>query len=332
LRAYYNTTKRISVLEETLPIQSFKLSVSNGHILHVETAGNPNGIPVLYIHGGPGAGINGHYQWPFNTDDYRVIAFDQRGCGHSQPFGDLEYNTTQDLIEDIEAIRQHLDIDAWHLFGGSWGSTLALCYAIEHPKAVLSMTLRGVFLARQEDFDWFLEPTGGAAQVFPDAYANFIKQLANKHSTSSSIADAFYERFSSSDDEVSKAALSAWFNWEGAISKLTPDKHLSSDVASSQQVKSLALLECHYLKHHCFIGENHILKSAHHLRHIPTYIVHGRYDMVCKVSAAHQLHLALPNSQLNIVNGAGHSASEPGIRSALIDIMRSIAKQPALAS
>ena len=310
-----------------MPIQSFKLAVSDAHVLHIETAGKPNGIPVLYLHGGPGAGINGNYQWPFDLADYRIIAFDQRGCGHSQPFGSLENNSTQHLIQDIEALRKHLGIDAWHLFGGSWGSTLALCYAIEHPEAVLSMTLRGVFLARQQDFDWFLKPSGGAAQVFPDAYANFIKQVPTRHNNSAAIADAFYERFSSQDDEISKSALSAWFNWEGSISKLIPDKHLSSDVASNQQVKSLALLECHYLKHACFIDEDYILSKANHLRHIPTHIVHGRYDMVCQVSAAYDLHLALPQSHLNIIDNAGHSASEPGIKRALIEIMRNIAQQ-----
>ncbi|MFC4700874.1 prolyl aminopeptidase [Glaciecola siphonariae] len=308
-----------------MSIQSFKLPVSYGHTLHVEVAGNPDGIPVLYLHGGPGAGINGNYQWPFDLQRYMVVAFDQRGCGHSQPFGCLEHNSTDDLIEDIEVLRKHLNIDSWYVFGGSWGSTLALCYAIAHPLSVRTMILRGVFLARQQDFDWFLEPGGGAAQVFPDAYSRFYGQVSGQLNRSAEIADAFFEQFSSSDDNIARAALSAWFNWEGAISKLIPDKQPSSEIASNQQVKSLALLECHYLKHHCFISENYILNHAHIIKRIPTYIVHGRYDMVCQVSAAYHLHKALSHSALHIIDNAGHSASEPAIKSTLKSIMDELA-------
>lgn len=311
-----------------MPNHSFKFPVSNEHILHVEEAGNSNGIPVLFLHGGPGAGINANFQWAFDLEQYRIIGFDQRGCGHSQPFGELEHNTTTDLIEDIEALRQHLNISTWHVFGGSWGATLALCYAIAHPEAVTRLILRGIFLARQQDFDWFLEPNGGAAQVFPDAYINFSKYIPSDSERSKQISQAYYELFSSNDETVSKNALSAWFNWEGAISKLIPDEQQSSNTASNQQVKSLALLECHYLKHQCFIPENYILNNANKIVNIPTHIVHGRYDMVCQVSAAYQLHKALPGSELYIINDAGHSASEPGIKSKLIEIMDVLAKQP----
>lgn len=303
---------------------SFKFAVSNGHILHVEQAGNREGIPVLYLHGGPGAGINANFQWPFNTEDYHVVAFDQRGCGYSQPFGCLEHNTTADLIEDIEALREHLGIKQWLVFGGSWGATLALCYAIEHPQAVKELILRGVFLARQQDFDWFLAPSGGAASVFPDAYKNFYDQISADNTSSTQISYAYYERFSSSNDSIAKSALSAWFDWEGSISKLIPDKHMSSQAASNQQVKSLALLECHYLKHACFIAENYILDNADKLKGIPTNIVHGRYDMVCQVGAAYQLQQALVGAKLHIINDAGHSASELGIRNKLIAIMQDI--------
>lgn len=299
---------------------SFKLPVSNGHVLHVERAGNPDGIPVLFLHGGPGAGTNGNYQWPFNLDDYDVIAFDQRGCGQSKPFGSLEHNSTEHLVNDIEAIRQHLDINSWCVFGGSWGATLALVYAIAQPKRVNHLILRGIFLARQQDFDWFLQADGGAAQVYPDAYANFKAQVM-AHQDSYDITDAYYKLFASDDENIAQKALSAWFNWEGAISKLIPDPSPSSDTASSQQVKSLALLECHYLKHQCFIEENYILSNAKKLHGIPVDIVHGRYDMVCKVGAAYELHKTLPQSQLFIINDAGHSASESGIRQQLIDIV-----------
>lgn len=310
-----------------MPNQSFKLPVTNGHTLHVEIAGNPDGIAVLFLHGGPGAGINANFQWAFDPEQYRIIAFDQRGCGHSQPFGSLAHNTTADLIDDIEVLRNHLNIPSWQVFGGSWGATLALCYAIAHPFAVSALILRGVFLARQQDFDWFLEPDGGAARVFPDAYAKFSESIATDNTTSTDISQAFYALFSSDDDLIAKKALSAWFNWEGAISKLMPDKQMSSDTASNQQVKSLALLECHYLKHHCFIAENYILENAHQLKNIPTYIVHGRYDMVCQVSASYELHQRLALSTLHIIDDAGHSASEPATRAKLIDIMQTLAQQ-----
>nr|WP_136251486.1 prolyl aminopeptidase [Ningiella ruwaisensis] len=303
-----------------MSVQSLKLPVSNGHTLHIELAGNPEGIPVLFLHGGPGAGINGNYQWPFNLSQYRVIAFDQRGCGQSQPFGDLQHNTTQDLINDIEEIRKHLKIDNWMVFGGSWGATLALCYAIHYSECVLSLILRGVFLARKTDFDWFLQANSGAARVYPDAYQHFISQVGDA-SSSDEITLAFYDLFTNSDETISKKALSAWFNWEGAISKLIPDQKDACEHASNQQVKSLALLENHYLKHHCFIEENYILENAARIAHIPTYIVHGRYDMVCSVSAAYELHHQLPKSELHIIDDAGHSASEQNIRNKLINIM-----------
>lgn len=306
--------------------QSLKLPVTNGHTLHVEYAGNPDGIPVLFLHGGPGAGLNGNYQWPFDLKKYRVIAFDQRGCGQSRPFGCLEHNTTDDLIADIEAIRQHLEIDKWRVFGGSWGATLALVYAIAHPNRVEQLILRGVFLARQQDFDWFLHPKGGAAQVYPDAYQLFKAQVPNQGDTRS-ITMAFYQLFASDNEATARQALNAWFNWEGAISKLLPDPNPSADIASNQQVKSLALLECHYLKHHCFIPENFILENAHKLRDIRVDIVHGRYDMVCAVGAAFALHQALAHSQLHIISNAGHSASEIGIRQKLVEIMHHSAKQ-----
>jgi proline iminopeptidase len=298
---------------------SFKLPVTDGHTLHIERAGNPDGIPVLFLHGGPGAGINGNYQWPFNLEDYNVVAFDQRGCGQSQPFGGLEHNSTEHLVADIEAIRQHLNISSWCVFGGSWGATLALVYAIAHPARVRHLMLRGIFLARQQDFDWFLHPNSGAAQVYPDAYQNFKAQVS-QYQSSSDITDAYYKLFASDDENIAQKALSAWFNWEGAISKLLPDANPSSDVASSQQVKSLALLECHYLKHQCFIEENYILANAQKLHAIPIDIVHGRYDMVCAVSSAYELHRALPQSTLSIIDNAGHSASEQGIRKQLVKI------------
>ena len=316
--------RKIRSKQEVLTNQTLQLPVSDGHSLHVATAGNPNGQPVLFLHGGPGAGINANFTWAFNPEHYYIIGFDQRGCGQSTPFGALEHNTTAHLIEDIEKIRQHFDISSWHIFGGSWGSTLGLCYAIAHPSHVRSLVLRGIFLARQKDFDWFLQADGGAAAIYPDAYSSFYRYVSAYADNCDDIAQAYFELFNHHDQQIAENALQCWFNWEGAISTLTPSKQASSDNASKGQVKSLALLECHYLKHNCFIAEDFILNNAHKLNDIPSYFVHGRYDMVCQVSAAYDLHQVLPKSELHIIDDAGHSASEKGIRDTLIKIMRNL--------
>lgn len=309
-----------------MTFKSFKHKVSNNHQLHVELAGNPNGIPVLFIHGGPGAGINGSYQWPFDLDTYFVIAYDQRGCGQSQPFADIKHNSSQALIADIESIRQYLKIERWALFGGSWGATLALLYAIEHPDRTSHIVLRGTFLGREEDYAWFLSPTGAAAQVFPKEYANFVKGVDCKDSWQC-IADSFYARMQSSDPNISQLACEQWFSWEVAISKLVPDKKTSpNQIASNLQMKSLALLECHYIHNRCFIEENHVINNAYKITHIPIFIIHGRYDLVCKVDASIKLHEHLHNSTLSIIDSAGHSAQEIGIKKNLLRTMKHIAK------
>jgi proline iminopeptidase len=296
------------------------ISVPDGHKLYVEQSGNPKGIPIIYMHGGPGAGIGTNYQWPFNPLKYRVIGVDQRGCGHSTPFGDTENNTTQLLIEDFEVIRATLGIEKWVLFGGSWGSTLALIYSIQHPSSVISMILRGVFLARKEDFDWYLLPTGCAAQIFPEAYEMFSNHIIDK-SSSDKMCQQFISLFKHPNPQISGSALESWFNWEGHISRLIAPNIVMSDMSTDKQVKSLALLECHYLLNRCFIEENFILNNLHKIEHIHCHIVHGRYDMVCKVEAAYAIHKRLPESTLKVVDNAGHSMSEPGIAKELTTIM-----------
>jgi len=296
-----------------------KLDVGSLHSIHIEQSGNPDGIPVLYLHGGPGAGLGRHYQWPFERSKYRIIGFDQRGCGRSSPFGSTEENTTDFLLQDIEMIRQHLKIEKWIVFGGSWGSTLALLYSIKHPKTVIGLVLRGVFLARIEDFEWFLTPSGGAAQVFPDAYSRFTRAIKTSN-TYTDICAQFIDLFK--NEKLGFPALQDWYNWEGCISRLVMSQMDASDLSTNQQIKSLALLECHYVQNQCFISEGFILNNIDVIQDIPCHIVHGRYDMVCKVEGAYALHRALPKSQLSIVNNAGHSMSESGIAKRLVHIMQ----------
>lgn len=296
------------------------IDVSGGHQLYVEQSGNPQGIPIIYMHGGPGAGLCENYQWPFNPLKYRIIGVDQRGSGRSTPFGDTDNNITQLLVQDFETIRQHLGIAQWVVFAGSWGSTLALVYAIQYPRFVISMVLRGVFLARQEDADWFLSRSGGAAQVYPEAYEQFSRYISDT-SSSDAVCEQFISLFQSNDHNVSSTALKAWFDWEGCISRFIAPNVMMSDSSADKKIKSLALLECHYLLNKCFIEENYIMDNIAHIRDIPCHIVHGRYDMVCKLEGAYSLHKSLPQSTLKIVDNAGHSMSELAIGTAITNIM-----------
>ena len=296
------------------------IEVSDNHKLYVEQSGNPDGIPVIYMHGGPGAGLGKNYQWPFDPAKYRVVGVDQRGCGRSTPFGDTQHNSTELQIQDFEAIRHQLGIDKWIVFGGSWGSTLALMYAIHSPESVISMVLRGVFLARKEDFDWFLLPSGCAAQIYPEAYETFSRLITDT-SSSDAVCQQFISLFEDTDPNVSFPALKAWFDWEGYISRLIPPNVMMSDMSTNKQIKSLALLECHYLLNKFFVDENYILENTAKIEQIPCHIVHGRYDMVCKLEGAYAIHKALPQSTLKVINNAGHSMSEAGIANELTRIM-----------
>lgn len=306
-------------------IKTHKFPTGGDHVLHVEESGNPLGIPTLFLHGGPGAGIGQNYLWPFANDDHRLIAFDQRGCGLSQPFGSLQNNTTADLVSDIEALRVFFNIEKWLIFGGSWGSTLALAYAIAHPGRVSGLILRGIFLGRQQDSDWFTASDQGASQVFALEYAAFKKDyvnaIADENSQTQSLCQWYFEQLTHSNEGIRHKAASAWFNWEGSISKLIQMKMPQNDGASNQQVYSLALLECYYVLNDCFMPSNHIMSNAHTISHIPAHIVHGRYDMVCKCAATLELHQALPNSTLTIVQDAGHSMTEKGISEALLSAL-----------
>ena len=340
--------KAFAKMNVTRAIKTLKFPTTGEHVLHVEESGNPKGIPTLFLHGGPGAGIGQNYFWPFDAEDHWLIAFDQRGCGLSQPFGSLEQNTTYDLVEDIEALRVFFKVDKWLLFGGSWGSTLALAYAIAYPHRVSGLILRGIFLGRPQDTNWFVSNKEGASQIFALEYATFEQDYVNATTTAQSgtannasactsngeptytnpsLCEWYFEQLTHTSETVRKKAASAWFNWEGSISKLQQSAQALSDGASNQQVYSLALLECYYVLNNCFMPPNHILLQAHKLKQIPLYIVHGRYDMVCKCAAAIELHKAVETSTLTIVEDAGHSMTESGISKALTQALAQVKRQ-----
>jgi proline iminopeptidase len=308
-------------------IQAFTsemIAVSNGHSLYLEQTGNPKGIPVLYLHGGPGAAIGKDYRRFFDPDKYWIIGFDQRGCGKSTPFGELENNNSHVLVDDVLFIQQHLKIKKWVLFGGSWGSTLALLVAIRQPESVIGLILRGIFLAREQDYIWYLEGGGGAAQLFPEYYQDFLTPINNRR-TDVSIVDAYYQIFNS-DNEVQKmAAVKAWCLWEARISRLRCQFDENQLVPDVHRAISLALLECHYIKHHCFIPEGYILQNIDKIQHLPATIIHGRYDSVCKIEAAYSLCKQWQKSELNIVPESGHSAGEKMITQALCAASKSMA-------
>ncbi|WP_339723483.1 prolyl aminopeptidase [uncultured Paraglaciecola sp.] len=307
------------------PFASEMLDVSHGHSLYVEQTGNAKGIPVLFLHGGPGAGIGKDYRRFFDPEKYWIIGFDQRGCGKSQPFGELENNNSHALVDDVLIIQKHLNVKKWVLFGGSWGSTLALLVALRQPESVIGLILRGIFLAREQDYDWYLEASGGAAQLFPEYYQDFLMPIKGKPADVP-IVDAYYQIFKS-DNEVQKmAAIKAWCLWEARISRLHCQFDESELVSDVHSAISLALLECHYIKHQCFIAENHILQNIEKIQHLPASIIHGRYDSVCKIEGAYTLSRAWQNSQLNIVPESGHSSGERLITQALCSASQAMAK------
>jgi proline iminopeptidase len=307
------------------PFSSEMFKVSDAHSLYLEQTGSVTGIPVLYLHGGPGAGLGEDYRRFFDPQKYRIIGFDQRGCGKSLPFGELENNNSQTLVEDILAIQQYLGIDKWVLFGGSWGSTLALLVAIKQPSSVIGLIFRGIFLAREQDYHWYLDPAGGAAQLFPEYYQAFLKPVQNQ-STTDSIVDAYYHIFTLGNEVQKMAAIKAWCLWEARISRLHCQFDEDQLVSNVHQAISLAILECHYIKHHCFIPENFILQNIHQIQHLPASIIHGRYDCVCKIEAAYSLNQAWQNSQLNIIPKSGHSVGEKLITQALCSASESMLK------
>ena len=308
---------------ELKPYQRHSLKVSELHELYIDEAGNPDGIPVLFVHGGPGGGCDGSSRRFYDPALYRIVTFDQRGCGRSTPHGELSDNTTQDLIADMEAIRVHLGIDSWVLFGGSWGSTLSLLYAQHYPQRVMALVLRGIFLCRQCDFDWLYKD--GANRIFPDYWEEFIKPIPQ--SERGDLTQAYYSRLLGDDELLRMGVAKAWSAWEGNCSKLRPSSTALAKFTKPHNALAMARIETHYFVNKGFIDENHILNNMQSIKDIPGRIVHGRYDMVCPLDNALRLHQQWPNSELVIVRDAGHSASEPGTVDALIRVVADIAKQ-----
>ncbi|ODS24238.1 prolyl aminopeptidase [Candidatus Endobugula sertula] len=299
------------------------LDVDDIHQLYVEESGSPDGIPVLFIHGGPGAGSSLDDRRFFDPERYRIIVFDQRGAGRSRPHASLESNTTQELIGDIEKIRQHFKVEQWVLFGGSWGSTLALLYAQTYPDRVRAMVLRGIFLCRQKDLDWFYQ--GGASHIFPDYWENFLAPIPveqQKHCIQS------YYQLLVGDNELAKMnAAKHWSLWEARCATFRPNSDIIHAFSDCHMALSLARIEAHYFMHGAFIEENQILLNAHKLEGIPGIIIHGRYDAICPLDNAWELQRRWPAAELHIIRDAGHSSREPSMLDALVKATNDVIKR-----
>lgn len=308
-----------TLFPEIEPYNSFHFRVSDIHELYVEECGNPDGQPLLFLHGGPGGGFSPTHRRLYDPQHYRIILFDQRGAGRSRPHAELRENTTWDLVSDIEKLRAHLNVDKWVVFGGSWGVTLALAYAETHPDSVTALILRGVFLCREEEIKWFYYP-GGTSQIYPDFWEEFQAQVPKEKQDR--MVETYYELLTSPDEKTRLAAARAWSGWEGSTLKLIPDEKLIAFFKGDMQAEAMARIECHYFMNRAFFDEktNPLAKAnIDRIRHIPTWIVHGRYDVVCPTKNAWDLHNAFPEANLNIVPDAGHAFDEPGIMHALIE-------------
>lgn len=298
------------------PYHTDTLQVSDLHTVYFEQVGNPDGMPVVFLHGGPGGGVDPIYRRYFDPQKWRVVLFDQRGCGRSTPHAELRENTTWDLVGDIEKIRIHLGIDRWVVFGGSWGSTLSLAYSQTHPGACAGLILRGIFLLRQKELRWFYQE--GASYIFPDAWQKYLKPIPPQERED--LIAAYYQRLTSPDPDVRLEAARAWSIWEASTSKLFPDPGLQQRFGESQFADAFARIECHYFVNKGFFDtEDQLLRHCDRIRHLPTVIVQGRYDVVCPMVSAWELHQVLPDAEFLVIPDAGHSMTEPGIRSALIE-------------
>ena len=292
------------------PYRSGYLPVSGGHRLHFEESGNPHGKPVVFLHGGPGGGTEPRMRRYFDPARYRIVLLDQRGCGRSTPFASLENNTTWHLVEDLEVLRRHLGIERWQVFGGSWGSTLALAYAETHPERVSELVLRGIFLLTRAEIRWFYQE--GTSWIFPDFWQEYLEHIPVEER--GDLLRAYYARLTSHDPAVQRAAAKLWSTWEGRTSRLIPDPDLVARMGGDDFSYAFARIEAHYFMHDAWLDAGRgLLENVGRIRNIPGVIVHGRYDVVCPVKNAWDLHAAWPESELFIVPDAGHSASEPGI-------------------
>jgi len=302
---------------EIEPFKTEFLKVSDIHTIYVEQCGNPNGRPVIFLHGGPGGGISPDYRRYFDPNHYRIVLFDQRGSGRSTPAAELRENSTWDLVSDIEKIRTYLGIKNWIVFGGSWGSTLALSYAETHPEKVKGLILRGIFLCRPSEIEWFYQ--FGASEIFPDVWESYSQHIPEAER--SDFVTAYYKRLTDSNADVRLAAAKIWSKWEAATSRLIVDLKAIDAFDDPTFALQFARIECHYFTNNAFFKtDNFLIENVAKIRHIPTVIVQGRYDVVCPARSAWDLHKAFPESELHIIQDSGHAASEPGTRSKLIEM------------
>ncbi|HUR40285.1 MAG TPA: prolyl aminopeptidase [Verrucomicrobiae bacterium] len=298
------------------PYRTHRLRVSPIHEIHVEECGNPRGQAVLFVHGGPGGGSEPWHRQFFDPSRYRIVLFDQRGCGRSTPHAELADNTTWRLVEDMEKIRDRLGIDRWVVFGGSWGSTLALAYAQTHPQHVKALVLRGIFLLRPAEIRWFYQD--GCSWLYPDAWEKFLEPIPAAER--GDLVSAYYQRLTHGDARIRSAAARAWSIWEGATSKLIPSEDLVRRFGEDKFAEAFARIECHYFVNGGFFeSPDWLLENVGRIRKIPAVIVQGRYDVVCPIRSAWDLHRAWPEAELQIVADAGHAASEPGILRRLVE-------------
>ena len=300
---------------EIEPYKKYFIKGDDIHTIFLEEAGNPNGQPILFLHGGPGGGTGPKQRRFFDPNHYRIILFDQRGCGKSLPLGETSNNTTKHLVNDVDLIRKELNIKQWILFGGSWGSTLALAYAVDHPEMVQGLILRGVFLSRKHELDWFLKDVD---IFFPELHQNLLGHISNTNKNN--LLEKYTELVFSKNKECAYKAAVAWNQFEGSILKLMPPT--ASDENSEVDYDfelARAKVQIHFINHNCFVNGEEILEKSKMLKNKPVSIIQGRYDMVCPPKSAHELHQMITNSKLMMIPDAGHSASETGTLSALLD-------------
>lgn len=307
----------MKIYPEIKPYESFMMKVDDIHNLYVEVSGNPQGIPVLFLHGGPGAGTSPLYRRYFNPSIYKIILFDQRGSGKSTPYGCIENNTSKDLVQDIKKILDQLHIPKTIIYGGSWGSTLALLFSESYPNLVHSLVLRGIFLCRKGDIQWFYQK--GADSIFPEYWKDFIEGVSD--SEQNNILETFHKKIHSDDDKVSLEFCHKWALWEGRCSSLLPTQNVVNQFTDC--AVSLSKIETHYFFNNCFIQDNQLLKNINKIQNIKSYIVHGRYDIVCPFKQAFDLHEEHKKSEIYIINDAGHSLLEPGITNKILEIFNS---------
>lgn len=296
------------------PYETGFLDVGHGHRIYYERTGTPGAKPAVFLHGGPGGGISPEYRRYFNPARYDVLLFDQRGCGRSTPHAEIIHNTTWDLVEDIERLRKHTGVSKWLVFGGSWGSSLALAYSETHPQQVSEIILRGVYTVTQAELNWYYQ--FGVSQMFPEEWEAFLAPVPvqERHN----MIAAYHKLLTGDDVQVQLSAAKAWTLWEGKTTTLLPDAEHLDEFTGDHFAIAFARLENHYFYHQCWLEEGQLLRDIHRLQGIPGIIVHGRYDMPCPATFAWHLHKAWPGSVLHLIEGAGHAMSEPGIRDQLL--------------